>query len=225
MKTPTLIRLCVLNWAFAIATAGHAAENNVKFDNDQARILFVTSPTDAKSSLHEHKVNRVMIYLDGGEITLTDQNGKVQALKFKAGDALWSPASGPHISRNVSGHPVRIVEVEIKSKPGEGASPKLPELDPTKVDPKRYKLVLENEQVRVMRVRYGAHEKGVLHEHVLNRAVTFLTDGQMKITTPDGESKIQKSAAGDIIWGGQAKHTEENLGDQPFEVVVVEFKK
>src|ERR1041385_9109102 len=104
MKTPTLIRLCLLNCAFAVAMANHAAENNVKFDNDEARVLFVTSPTDAKSALHEHKVNRVMIYLDGGEITLTDQNGKVQALKFKAGEALRSPASGPHISHNVSGH-------------------------------------------------------------------------------------------------------------------------
>jgi quercetin dioxygenase-like cupin family protein len=202
-----------------------AADNNVKFDNEQARILFVTSATDAKSALHDHKVNRVMIYLDPGEITLTEQNGNAKRLKFKAGEALWSPASGLHVSHNVSGHPVRIVEVEIKSKAGEGGASKLPALDPIKVDPKRYKVVLENDQVRVMRVRYGAHEKGVMHEHVLNRAVTFLTDGQMKITTADGESKIQKTAAGDITWGGQAKHVEENLGDQPFEVVVVEFKK
>ena len=205
--------------------AGHTADNNVKFDNDQARVLFVTSPADAKSALHDHKVNRVMIYLDPGEMTLTEQNGKVETLKFKSGEALWSPASGLHISHNVSGHPVRIVEVELKSKPGEGASPKFPALDPVKVDPKRYKVVLENDQVRVLRVRYGPHDKGVTHEHLLNRAVTFLTDGQMKITTPDGESKIQKTAVGDIIWGGQARHIEENLGDQPFEVVVVEFKK
>src|ERR1041384_2392217 len=203
MKFPALIRLFLLNCALAVVMAVHAAENNVKFDNDQARVLFVTSAPAAKSALHDHKVNRVMIYLDAGEITLTEQNGKVEKLKFKAGDALWSPASGPHISHNVSGHPVRIVEVEIKSKPGEGASPKFPELDPIKVDPKRYNVVLENDQVRVLRVRYGAQDKGVTHEHVLNRAVTFLTDGQMKITTPDGESKIQNSAAGDIIWGGR----------------------
>src|ERR1041385_1657690 len=138
MKTRYLIRLCVLHCAFAVVLAIRAADNNVKFDNEQARILFVTSATDAKSALHDHKVNRVMIYLDAGEITLTEQNGKVEKLKFKAGDALWSPASGPHISHNVSGHPVRIVEVEIKSKPGEGASPKFPALDPIKVDPKRY---------------------------------------------------------------------------------------
>ncbi len=46
----------------------------------------------------------------------------------------------------------------------------------------------------------------------------------MKVTTPDGELKILKTAAGDVTWGGPARHIEENLSDQPFEVVVVEFK-
>jgi quercetin dioxygenase-like cupin family protein len=84
---------------------------------------------------------------------------------------------------------------------------------------------LENDQVRVFRVRYGPHDKGVMHEHTLNRVVTFITDGNMKVTTPDGESKILKTTAGDLTWGGPAKHTEENLSDQLFEVVVVEFKQ
>jgi hypothetical protein len=55
--------------------------------------------------------------------------------------------------------------------------------------------------------------------------VTYLTEGKMKVTTPEGESKIVVSAPGDVSWGGQAKHIEENLNDKPFEVVVVEFKK
>jgi hypothetical protein len=43
----------------------------------------------------------------------------------------------------------------------------------------------------------------VTHEHTLNRVVTFITDGNMKVTTPDGESKILKTAAGDVTWGGR----------------------
>jgi hypothetical protein len=30
------------------------------------------------------------------------------------------------------------------------------------------------------------------------RVVTFITDGNMKVTTPDGESKILKTAAGEV---------------------------
>ena len=80
-------------------------------------------------------------------------------------------------------------------------------------------------KVRVTRAKYGPHEKGVMHEHVLDRVVTFITDGNMKVTTPEGETKMLKASAGDVITGGQAKHIEENLSDKPFEVVVVEFKK
>jgi hypothetical protein len=31
-------------------------------------------------------MNRVMIYLDAGKMTLTDPNGKVETLNFKAGE-------------------------------------------------------------------------------------------------------------------------------------------
>jgi quercetin dioxygenase-like cupin family protein len=207
------------------APAFFAADNSAKIDNDQARILVVSSAPDVKSALHKHDMNRVMIYLDAGRMTLTDPNGKVETLNFKAGEALWSPAGGLHTSLNVSGHAVRIVEVELKSRPGGAGTSKQPVLDPVKVDPKRYKVEWENDQVRVFRARYGPHDKGVTHEHALNRAVTFITEGNMKVTTPDGESKILKTAAGDVTWGGPARHIEENLGNQPFEVVVVEFKQ
>jgi len=33
-----------------------------------------------------------------------------------------------------------------------------------------------------------------------------------------------KTPAGEVTWGGPAKHIEENLSDKPFEVLVVEFK-
>ena len=205
--------------------AAQAADDRVKIDNDQARVLVVSSPPDVKSELHDHKINRVMIYLDPGRMTLTDPAGKVEILNFKAGEALWSKATGQHVSLNVSGHPVRIVEVELKSEAGGPSTVKQAALDPVKVDPRRYKVELENDQVRVIRARYGPHEKGVMHEHTLNRVVVFLTEGKMKVTTPDGESKIVTSARGDVSSGGKATHIEENLNDKPFEVVVVEFKK
>src|ERR1043165_1366845 len=211
MKSSTVVRyprprrtLCLFGFVFITALAPFAADNPAKVDNDQARVLVVRSAPDVKSSLHKHDMNRVMIYLDAGKMTLTDPNGKVETLNFKAGEALWSPAGGLHTSLNVSGHAVRIVEVELKSKPGRASTLKQPPLDPIKVDPKRYKVEFENDQVRVTRAHYEPHGKGVMHEHTLNRVVTFITDGNMKVTTPDGETKTLKTAAGDVTWGGQA---------------------
>src|SRR6476660_9262236 len=37
--------------------------------------------------------------------------------------------------------------------------------DPVKLDPKHYNVEIENEQVRVLHVNYGAREKSVMHSH------------------------------------------------------------
>jgi quercetin dioxygenase-like cupin family protein len=95
--------------------------------------------------------------------------------------------------------------------------------DAVKVDPKHYKVELENDRVRVLRISYGPGEKSVMHEHPANVAV-FLTDGQVKFTQPDGKSQELPMKAGTTAWGAGEKHLPENVGDKPFELILVELK-
>jgi quercetin dioxygenase-like cupin family protein len=95
--------------------------------------------------------------------------------------------------------------------------------DSVKVDSKHYKVEFENDQVRVVRVTYGPHEKSVMHGHPANVAV-FLTDGQARFTLPDGKTQDVPIKAGTTQWDGGAKHLPENTGDKPFELIVVELK-
>ena len=53
--------------------------------------------------------------------------------------------------------------------------------DPVKVDPRHYTIEFENERVRVLRIKYGAGEKSVMHSHPESIAV-FLTDSHAKFT-------------------------------------------
>lgn len=95
--------------------------------------------------------------------------------------------------------------------------------DAVKVDPKHYKVEFENEQVRVLRITYGPHEKSVMHEHPANVAV-FLTDGQTRFTMPDGKTQDAPAKGGTSEWDGGGKHLPENTGDKPFELILVELK-
>jgi quercetin dioxygenase-like cupin family protein len=95
--------------------------------------------------------------------------------------------------------------------------------DPVKVDPKHYKVEFENEQVRVLRISYGPGEKSAMHEHPASVAV-FLTDGRVKFTLPDGKSQEVTSKAGETVWEAGGKHLPENIGDKPFELILVELK-
>jgi mannose-6-phosphate isomerase-like protein (cupin superfamily) len=197
------------------------AQSGIKVDNNLVRVVLAVDQPHKPSSMHEHTMNRVMVYLDPGRMTITDAAGKAETLHWNAGTVLWSPARGKHISENTGDQPFRIIEVELKAAP---AAVTFPALDPVKTDPKHYKVELENEQVRVVRARYGPHEKGALHEHALPRAVVFLTDEQMKVTNPDGAVTEPRARAGDVQFAGTAKHQEENLSEKPFEVIVVEVK-
>ena len=95
--------------------------------------------------------------------------------------------------------------------------------DATKVDPKHYKVEFENDQVRVVRISYGPHEKSVMHEHAPG-VLVFLTDGEGIMTFPDGRKEDSSFEAGKVGWESGVKHLPENTGDYPHELILVELK-
>ena len=200
---------CGLSALLAAVTLLGQAPSNVKIDSPQARVLVVTEQPRHPSALHEHPMNRVMIYLGSGQLRRRTADGKMQKLEFKAGDVRWSPAEGPHTSEYIADHPFQIVEIELKNKPQPHIE--MPAIDPLKADPKHYSLEFENDQVRVLRVRFGPHEKGVLHEHRLNHIVVYLTDQA-------------KGKTGEVRLDEPMTHTEENPLDHPVERIAIDLK-
>jgi len=96
--------------------------------------------------------------------------------------------------------------------------------DPVKVDPKHYKVEFENENVRVLRISYGAGEKSVMHNHP-NAVAVYLTDGTTRMTTPDGKSQDVPVKAGTTGWTAAGSHLPQNIGNKAFELILVELKK
>jgi quercetin dioxygenase-like cupin family protein len=198
------------------------AQPPAAIDNDQARVVVAHDQPHKKGAPHQHKLNRVMIYLQAGTQEFVSE-GKKSTLSWKAGDVKWSPAGGVHTSEIISDSPVTMVEVEVK-KPGDPSKKITTPLDPVKVDGKDYKVEFENDQVRVLRVKFGPHQGAPMHEHQLNRVVVYLTDQSTRLTSPEGKVETTGHKAGEYSWGGPTKHKEENLLDTPFEGIVVEFK-
>ena len=95
--------------------------------------------------------------------------------------------------------------------------------DAVTADPNRYAVELENDDVRVLRIKYGPGEKSVMHGHPRSLGVA-LTDVHVRFTSPDGSTEEARFNAGDAAWFPETEHLPENLGDQPFELIFVEFK-
>jgi len=191
-------------------------------NNDDVRVLDVVVQPHEKTSLHEHKSNRVMIYRTAGSQNFEYEGGRRSVLTFKENEVKWSPVEGKHIADVATEKPVNIVEIELK-KPGEGRAVTTA-LDPIKVDRKHYKLEFENDQVRVFRVKIGPRESTPMHEHQLTRIMVYLSDATVRVTNGEGKVETTTHKAGDILEGGAARHGEENMTDKPVEVLVTELK-
>ncbi|HEY7160785.1 MAG TPA: cytoplasmic protein [Acidobacteriota bacterium] len=97
-------------------------------------------------------------------------------------------------------------------------------MDPVKISPQYYKVLLENDQVRVLEYRLKPGEKEAMHSHPAGIVYIF-SDGRMKTMTPDGESHEGERKAGEVIWRDPVTHTAENTGSTEIHALAIEMKK
>ncbi len=95
--------------------------------------------------------------------------------------------------------------------------------DPTKVEPKHYKLDFENDRVQVVNVHYGPHEKSEMHDHPGGVSVA-VTGGHLRFTDQNGKVTEVYAKAGEARWFPPFKHKVENLGDEPYNGVYIGIK-
>ena len=94
--------------------------------------------------------------------------------------------------------------------------------DPVKVDAKHFTVVIDNDQVRVLRYKAGPHDKSPMHEHPAAVSIA-LTGGSTTFTAPDGKTSQTTSQAGQVTWRAAEKHASEN-GDKTAEAILIELK-
>ncbi len=82
---------------------------------------------------------------------------------------------------------------------------------------------VDNPWVRVLRVKQDAHEKTPMQEQPASVTV-YLTDVHQRFTGEDGKMREVRHKAGDVAYAGAVKRAEENLSDQPLELVLIELK-
>ncbi|MBI4461054.1 MAG: hypothetical protein HY648_13485 [Acidobacteria bacterium] len=97
--------------------------------------------------------------------------------------------------------------------------------DPAKVDPQEYKVELENDYVRVMRVARAPLSKAPMHEHPGPYLVIALNDSRQTVTGPDGKAQVVARKAGEVAFYNPSKHEEENFENTPGKAIIIELKR
>src|ERR1017187_4754494 len=168
----------------------------VLFENSQVRVLRFSEPGHSKLPMHSHPPY-VSVSFTADDSKYTFPDGKTSKERTKAGAVAYSEEV-THAFENLSDSTAESVMVELKNRPPGVAAVKT-EMDPVKVDPKHYKVVIDNDRVRILRAKYGPHEKSVMHEHPASVAV-FMMDSHTKFTLPDGTSQDINNKGHDVTW-------------------------
>jgi len=96
-------------------------------------------------------------------------------------------------------------------------------IDPIKVSGAHYRVLLENDRVRVIEMNLPAGEKDNEHSHPAE-TVYFLQGSKVRVHLPGGETADLEFPDGHIMWHEPWTHQVENIGTRDIRAIIVEGK-
>jgi quercetin dioxygenase-like cupin family protein len=97
-------------------------------------------------------------------------------------------------------------------------------IDIVQTSPNQARVLMENEQVRIVEYFIKPGDKDVWHTHP-PRSSYVVAGGKVKVYTENAEPKISEVKTGTSSWADQgAKHYVENIGDTEIKIILTEIK-
>jgi quercetin dioxygenase-like cupin family protein len=95
--------------------------------------------------------------------------------------------------------------------------------DAATVAPHIYKVLFENDRVRLLEVTMQPGDSSEMHTHPDN-LIYVLADGKVTFTDPSGDASDLEVQAGTSLWMDATEHATENVGDTAVRVLFFEPK-
>ena len=97
------------------------------------------------------------------------------------------------------------------------------ELDPVRTNPQHYRVLLENEQVRVLEYTDVPGDRTTPHSHP-DSVMYTLSSFRRRLVSGDQQREVEL-VAGSAGWLPAQEHHGENIGETPTHVLFVELKQ
>jgi quercetin dioxygenase-like cupin family protein len=98
----------------------------------------------------------------------------------------------------------------------------VPEADPTVTNPELYRVVMENDRVRVLEYRDSPGDR--TRPHVHPDSVMYTLSSFRRLLVSGERSREVELSAGETNWLPAQEHSGENIGDTETHVLFVELK-
>jgi hypothetical protein len=96
--------------------------------------------------------------------------------------------------------------------------------DPAKTDSDKYRVILENERVRVLEYRDKPGDKTTMHAHP-DFVVVSRSAFKRRLTLPGGKTAEREFKPGAVMWTDAQSHIGENIGETDTDVLIIELKE
>lgn len=213
----SVVALCQTSVAAQDPVKVDAAHYKVLVDNPSVRVLKISYPAGAKSTMHQHPESLV-VPLVSSKVTFTGPDGKSRDQELPNESASFTPAE-THNPANTGSTPVDAILVEFKTpKPGTATVP-------TDRPGLAIKVLAEGPRAvayKTIADATFAEPAGTKHDY--DQIVIALNAAQMSLAL-DGKPPKTTWARGDVQFIGRGTaHESKNTGGKPVEFIIVAVK-
>ena len=157
----------------------------------------------------------LLLYLTAGTLDITPRAATRTAIAITPGEVKFEP-DGVQEIRNGGSSPVRVLRVEFD---GRGSQETWGRTGLST----HYKVLLENEYVRVYDIFIPATSNEPQHTHK-DRIVVCLAGAELTHLFPDGRTEVSTLKTGEIVWRKGSTHVGQNHSANDFHAIAIEPK-
>ncbi len=201
----------------------HGAKTGARllFENGELRVHLVTVKDGETLDLASVKPHLVVLLTRTARASLGGARGAEAVGMDKP--VAWSDAPFRSL-RSIGGGPVELLAIELRREARLREGPTRDD-DATRVAPDIYRLVFENDRVRVIDVHILPGQASRMHSHGGMDFRYPLASGTLKLVEGDGTMREVALRAGTPRWEEPpAHHTMENVGNTELRIALVEVK-
>ncbi|HTS15999.1 MAG TPA: hypothetical protein VMP11_00345 [Verrucomicrobiae bacterium] len=208
--------ICRFGLMLVVMTNAFADASTEKVRNDKVVVMQVSLAPGEGWALPRDRAG-VVVYLDDGSVasTMAEESSAMATQPVKRGDVVFRSTAGG-LLKNDGLADLRFVYVEFLGA-GRSETWGSAGLAPG------YKVLVENQYVRVYDIRFAAGTSEPKHTHH-DRVVVCLSGAELEHELPDGRRETSTLKTGEIAWRRGGTHIGHNIGKTDLWVIAIEPK-
>jgi hypothetical protein len=191
-------------------------------DNERVTVWDITWTKGAPSPLTRRNDDYLILYLTNGRMKLTRPDGGSVTVPVGVGDVVFQAQGTVKTEESVSDDPVRARGIDLHDH---YVAPLKNTSGYPKAFPRRgAQKVFDNKRVVVWDYTFTSGSPSPMHFHDKDVVVTYMADGALKSTTPDGQSQTNENSFGLTKFNARNRTHTEQLVRGKSRVIAVELK-